>query len=611
MKKNLISTLLILSTLCLFSFTLADNTWNWVILITTTNSNTWTQSTWDNSNTQNTNTWENWEILLTTDGSGNSQLIVSGYIAPQNTWAQIRWTQEQTGTIIPNEPIDPNVEFAQALAWMYKNWLTMYDNSWDYRMYDQITREEAAKMIWQAYTVFGLDTTITKNTSCTFLDSAKFNPTLSIHIANVCKRWLFQWSNWYYLPTDNLSKAQSMAVLIRMIEWKMSYELQTPRREQYYKKWLAIWLTNIENINEFDHNLTRYEMALMLYRMKPIMENSQMKTLALNTMAWIKQNWASWSIDSQTIIDNLWTLVWWIDAASDPELLEAIYWMSDHDLTIYKNVSDYKPFDTLTRAWAAKIFDKFSDMLWIWTNQEFLKNECNFKDISNLDITTQTHITNVCKKWLIRWWNGIFDPNGTMNKSTFIVALIRMFEWKTLDETWTPRWINYFNKAQELWLVTAADTTTFDTPISRYEVALFLYKFNIRYKMLNNLNNNKISDDVINTVQGSITTLNGKQSANIYINTSLLKQWTLDVWYVETFGNRYKIVKSQEKSENNMNWFVRYGEIFDIVTDNKIGTINFVVQNGFVLEWTLRFENWVYKISNVDWTNAYYKISQQ
>lgn len=611
MKKNLISTLFILSTLCLFSFTIADDTWNGVILITTTANSTWAASTWNTTITWNTNTWENWEILLITDGSGNSQLIVSGYIAPQTTWSQITWAQEQTGTIIPNEPIDPNVEFAQALAWMYKNWLTMYDNSWDYRMYDQITREEAAKMIWQAYTVFGLDTTITKNTSCTFLDSAKFNPTLSIHIANVCKRWLFQWSNGYYLPTDNLSKAQSMAVLIRMIEWKMSYELQTPRREQYYKKWLAIWLTNIENINEFDHNLTRYEMALMLYRMKPIMENSQMKTLALNTMAGIKQNWWSWTINSQTIIDNLWTLVWWIDAASDPELLEAIYWMSDHDLTIYKNVNDYKPFDTLTRAWAAKIFDKFSDMLWIWTNQEFLKNECNFKDISTLDITTQTHITNVCKKWLIRWWNGIFDPNGTMNKSTFIVALIRMFEWKTLDETWTPRWINYFNKAQELWLVTAADTTTFDTPISRYEVALFLYKFNIRYKMLNNLNNNKISDDVINTVQGSIATLNGKQSANIYINTSLLKQWTLDVWYIETFGTRYKIVKSQEKSENSMNWFVRYWEIFDIVTDNKIGTINFVVQNGFVLEWTLRFENWVYKISNVDWTNAYYKISQQ
>jgi hypothetical protein len=70
-----------------------------------------------------------------------------------------------------------------------------------------------------------------------------------------------------------------------MIESKMSYELQTPWWEQYYKKALAIGLTNITNINDFDHNMTRYEMALMLYRMKPIMENSQVKTMAINTMA--------------------------------------------------------------------------------------------------------------------------------------------------------------------------------------------------------------------------------------------------------------------------------------------------------------------------------------
>jgi hypothetical protein len=37
--------------------------------------------------------------------------------------------------------------------------------------------------------------------------------------------------------------------------------------------------------------------------------------------------------------------------------------MADNDLTIYKTVAEYKPFDTLTRAGAAKIFDKFSDMV--------------------------------------------------------------------------------------------------------------------------------------------------------------------------------------------------------------------------------------------------------
>lgn len=612
-KNNLYALAILL--ISIFSFTIwithADNSGENIITVTS-NTDTWDTDTWI-TNTWTANSWdtENWDIILVTDGSGHTQIVVTWYVAPSNTWSTNTGSTETGNASLPdNTNIDPADEFANALAWMYANGLTMYDNSWDYRMYDEITREEAAKMVWQAYKVFGLDTSVIKNTACTFTDSNLFNPTLSIHIANVCQRWLFQWSNGKYLPTENLSKSQATAVLIRMIEGKMSYELQTPWREQYYKKALAIWLTNITNINEFDHNMTRYEMALMLYRMKPIMENNQVKTMAINTMAWIVSS-STGIVDSQTIIDNLWTLVWWIDATSDPELLEAIYWMSDNDLTIYKTVAEYKPFDTLTRAGAAKIFDKFSDMIWLSTTQETLPNECNFKDISTLDEQTQTYITNICKKWLIKGSNQMFNPDNYMNKSTFIVALIRMFEWKILDETTTPRWKNYFDRAQELWLVTAADTTTFDTPISRYEVALFLYKFNIRYKMLNNLNTNKISDDVINTVEWSITTLNDKSSANIYINTSLLKQWTLDIWYIEILGTRSKIVKAQEKAESSVNGFVWYGDVFDIATDAKIGTITFIMQNWFVLEWTIRFTDKKYKITPAKGTSAYYMLIQQ
>ena len=574
--------------------------------------------TWDTLTLSN-DTWNNIEepqILIDPD---TKTIYISGYV---NTWTTNTWTINtgdvntwsietwdiNTWTIVPLtwKNLSFEEEFAAALAWMYANWLTMYNNSGDYRMYDLLTREEAAKIIWQAYNVFGLDTGVVKNNSCTFQDASLFNPTLSAHIANVCQWWLFQWSNWNYMPRDNLTKAQSMAVLIRMIEWKMSYELQTPWREQYYNKWKMIWLTNIENINEFDHDLTRYEIALMVYRMRTIMESSQMKTLALNAMAWIEQN-RTGVIDSQTVIDNLWTLVWGIDPSTDPELAEAIYWMHDNWLTIYNTVSDFKPFDIFTREWWAKIFDKFSDMLGLGTSNNYLPNECNFTDISTLSEESQQHIMNVCKKWLIKWSNWKFNPNENMNKSTFIVALIRMFEWKTLDETTTPRWKNYFEKAEELGLVTAADTTTFDTPISRYEVALFLYKFNVRYKMLNNLNNNRISDQVISTVSGSV--LENWKLANIYINTSLLKQWALDLGYIEVMWNRYKIVKSKETSYYS-NGFVRYWDIFDIATDEKIGTINFMVMNNYVIEWTLRFTDKTYKISWVEWTSAYYKITQ-
>jgi len=343
--------------------------------------------------------------------------------------------------------------------------------------------------------------------------------------------------------------------------------------------------------------------------MRTIMENSQVKTLALNAMAWIEQSKTNktWVIDSQTVIDNLWTLVWGIDPSTDPELAEAIYWMYDNGLTIYNTVSDFQPFGIFTREGGAKIFDKFSDMLGLWTNGDYLPNECNFTDINTLSEESQQHIVNVCKKWLIKWSNWKYNPYENMNKSTFIVALIRMFEWKTLDETTTPRWKNYFEKAEELGLVTAADTTTFDTPISRYEVALFLYKFNIRYKMLNNLNNNRISDQIISTISWSI--LENLKTANIYINTSLLKQWSLDLGYIEVMWNRYKIVKSKETSYYS-NWFVRYGDMFDIATDEKIGTINFMIMNNYVIEWTLRFADKTYKISGVEWTSAYYTITQ-
>ncbi len=206
----------------------------------------------------------------------------------------------------------------------------------------------------------------------------------------------------------------------------------------------------------------------------------------------------------------------------------------------------------------------------------------------------------------------MFSPNENMNKSQFVVALIRMFEWKHLNENVSPRWQNYFNEAQSLWLVGPSDAVTFDTPISRYEVALFLYKFDIKYKMLNNLNNNRILNEVVSTVWWSITTwTNWKLQANVYVDANLLKDGDFDVWYVEIFGTRYKVVKTSEETYFTDN-FVWYGDVFDMVTDQKLWSSNFMVSNWYVIESTIRFSAWQnYKITWIDWTNAYYQINEK
>lgn len=65
------------------------------------------------------------------------------------------------------ETTTTGTEFQQALAWMYANGLTMYNNESDYRPNDGLLREEAAKIIGQAFVVLGYNQT-TKNTNCTF-----------------------------------------------------------------------------------------------------------------------------------------------------------------------------------------------------------------------------------------------------------------------------------------------------------------------------------------------------------------------------------------------------------------------------------------------------------
>jgi hypothetical protein len=89
----------------------------------------------------------------------------------------------------------------------------------------------------------------------------------------------------------------------------------------------------------------------------------------------------------------------------------------------------------------------------------------------------------------------------------------------------------------------------------------------------------------------------------------LLKKWSFNLWYIETFGTRYKIVKSSESAYFSDN-FVWYGNVFDLANDKELGTINFVVSNwGYIIEATIRFDGWdTYKILPIQWTSAYYLL---
>ncbi|MEI7557369.1 MAG: hypothetical protein WCJ45_00485 [bacterium] len=49
-------------------------------------------------------------------------------------------------------------------------------------------------------------------------------------------------------------------------------------------------------------------------------------------------------------------------------------------------------------------------------------------------------------------------------------------------------------------MIGPADAVTFENPITRYEVALFLYRFKVKYQLLQNMNSESIKNQIISTV---------------------------------------------------------------------------------------------------------------
>ena len=549
----------------------------------------------------------------------NSQIVTwasSTWI--QNTWLQNSWNI--IPTVINSQPttnLSWATEFDLALAWMYWNWLTKYSNYNDYRAYDNITREEWAKIISQAYIKFWYSQLV-KNNNCLFEDSNIINPELISYISNVCQRSIMKWKDNNFTPQKTLTKAEIITILIRMFEQKLSNENQNPRRNEYYLKWKAIWLTKEANMNNLENNTTRYEVAIMIFRLKNIIENDQLKAISLDTISKIQTQYTQTGTILPPTQENLWAdlsnLFVWTNVSNDPELTEAVSWMYDNGLTQYSSPATYNAFWSLTRDASAKILDKFSGLLNLAnTNSWYLPNECNFTDLWWIDEIMKNHIENVCKKWLMKWWNWLFTPWENVTKAQFIASLIRMFEWKSLDETISPRRKNYFNKAMELWIVSASDGIGFDNSVSRYEVALFIYRFKVKYLILNNLNQSKVQDEIITTVPWSISTwTNNKPQANIYVDTNMINNWSFNIWYIEILGTRYKIVKNTTAKYNIWdNSFVRYWDLFDLESDSKIWTSNFIIWNWYLIEWMVRIDDkWNYKIQWLSTTSAYYQLNQ-
>ena len=533
------------------------------------------------------------------------------------TTTSLSWTLT-TGTTTPPPTKNPlptikpgaetGTELEKAISWMYANGLTKYDSLSGYRPQDPVLREESAKIIAQAYRILGYPQE-SKNSQCSFSDEKSFDSSLSSFIADSCKWGIFKGANGQFLPHKTLSKAESLTVLMRIFEGNSSSENFTPRWTMYFVKAKAIGLTKEGNVNSLDRPTSREELALLIYRFKNLILNKDQNSSAKSQLNNVNQNPTSFLQNYLTGSIATWTNTTWantnnpilsllsggnessssLSILNNPEITEAMHRMKDAWLTSASDISTYNPFEYLTREQAAKMLVQFAKI----ENFKALSGaalNCNFKDVNYANGGLATSIQQACQLGLMQGNNGLFSPGQTLAKSEFITLLIRLAEGKKLDENQNPWWKNYFIKARELGLINNDDALAIQSPITRYETALIFYRFWIKQKILSNLNTSQLKNELISTVKGADGEfLNTSGNYSVSIDANLLKNQFFQEGFAELLGQRYKLKKTNITTFDIANEsFVRYGDLFSISNDNKIGNINIIVSNGNIIDGNIR-----------------------
>lgn len=160
-------------------------------------------------------------------------------------------------------------ELEKAVDWMYENGLTRYNTISEFMPNDPMNREQAAKffavLATQVYSK-----SFTWSQSCSFLDITKADTTLRESIISACNLWIFKWYKKSFDPKRQLSNAESLAVLTRLIDYTPN-ENMTPRYTNYYTQLSIRWVIdanslNIKSISLASNKVTRGEVALMIYK---------------------------------------------------------------------------------------------------------------------------------------------------------------------------------------------------------------------------------------------------------------------------------------------------------------------------------------------------------
>ncbi|USN57178.1 MAG: S-layer homology domain-containing protein [Candidatus Peribacteria bacterium] len=467
---------------------------------------------------------------------------------------------------------DALTEFDRALSWMYANGLTKYNTSDAYMPFNSLTREQFAKMVRQFYVTMGYDTS-TKNTACDFTDIDNADPTLVPHILETCRLGIFRGYNGLFMPFNQITRAEVLAVLLRIYNQAKLDETKNPWWLDYYTQAQGLGITDETIQANMDQSANRYTIAMYIWRLRNVILEE--KNDGTSTATSVEKDDTSNLTDTSSdalVIDG------------DAVLLEAIHSMYEDGMIMFDAWDDSKLYKTITRADVARILDRFGQLYITDYVVKDVPLTCDFADIRDLDAATQKSIKQLCAMNVMKGdaVSGNFFPTQVLTKAQFVTTVVRMMDG-VLDETTNPWWENYYQRALSWKIITSQDRASFEREMSMIEVIGFMHKLKIHAILgASTTSTELLTNEFVRVIENS----DGEIKA--YIDSNFLRDIDSKIGYITLdTDQRYKVTRDhiEEYTNARLAW---YGTISDPITDAEKGSVRFLTQKGHVIQGTIR-----------------------
>lgn len=154
-----------------------------------------------------------------------------------------------------------------AIIWMYHNNYTIYNTRETFKPTRLMRRDEAAKFF--VTLAHSLDKKEIKfDQECQFYDLNEWHRDLKDIMIESCKLGIFKGYQGRFMPTDNLTNAQTLALLVRILSWYEDESNVEYRADNYYNKAnTRLWFVRFGEFYDKEWYTSRWLLSEVLYHL--------------------------------------------------------------------------------------------------------------------------------------------------------------------------------------------------------------------------------------------------------------------------------------------------------------------------------------------------------